>query len=57
MLLSTRFIDKSQIKYRRRTLSLSAYDRRMLKYYGGQTKYSIGHLYLQHYSKVDLSLV
>ena len=37
MLLSTRFIDKSQIKYRRRTLSLSAYDRRVLKYYGEQT--------------------
>ena len=35
--VSTRFIDKSQIKYRRRTLSLSAYDRRVLKYHGGQT--------------------
>ena len=34
MLLSTRFIDKSQIKYRRRTLSLSADDWRVLKYYG-----------------------
>ena len=56
MLLSTQFIDKSQIKYWRGTLSLSAYDRRVLKYYGRQTINLVFHLYLQHYSKVDLSL-